>query len=206
MENKKEKKMIARIYDKANFATFFGLAFAIVGMQLCFRDMQDIAVICLIICGVCDAFDGMLARKLRKNADDNFGVELDSLVDTISSCIFPIILCSSLGYNSVINMIVYIIFAIAGVTRLAYYNIITSSGGKYFVGLPITTSTIFVPLTFLFLKNEIAFMTVLSILAVMYVSEIKVKKPGLRGKIILALIALAFIIYIIVKEIIKFNS
>ena len=104
--------MIKNICDKANILTYVGLILAVLGMQLCFVDNIDLAVMCLLIAGICDGFDGAFAKKIRKDGDPNFGVELDSLVDIISSGVFPVVICLSMGFNRIIDLVIYTIFLV----------------------------------------------------------------------------------------------
>lgn len=55
------------------------------------------AVICLMISGLCDMFDGPVARlKNRTTSEESYGVQIDALADIISFGIFPVVI----GYAS----------------------------------------------------------------------------------------------------------
>ncbi len=192
--------MCFKIWNKANIVTFIGLISSIIGMQLCLIGKQNIAIICLIFSGICDGFDGIIAKKIRKSVDsEGIGVELDSLVDIVSSGIFPIIIMYSLGFNKLINIIIYAFFAICGVTRLTYFNVTHNLDEKYFYGIPITVSTIIIPIVYALTKNEMAFMLTLFLLSVLYVCNIKIKKPSLRSKIEMSICGLILIGFIIIR-------
>ena len=192
--------MIKNICDKANILTYVGLILAVLGMQLCFVDNIDLAVMCLLIAGICDGFDGAFAKKIRKDGDPNFGVELDSLVDIISSGVFPVVICLSMGFNRIIDLVIYTIFLVCGVGRLAYYNITSKENSGYFTGVPITVSTILLPLIYAFTKKEIIFVSSLLILSVAYVSNFKIKKLNLKSKIALSVIGILFILFLIFRN------
>lgn len=185
--------MIKEIFNKANIVTFVGLMIAIVGMIFCFTDKIDFAVVCLAICGICDGFDGTIARKLRKKDDGGFGIQLDSLVDIVASGILPIIICISLNYLQPIECVIYILFIICGVTRLAYYNIHTFEDNKNFVGFPITSSTIILPLIYFLLRNEMILIASIFLLAILFIVPIKIKKLSFKGKIILSVLGVIVI-------------
>lgn len=148
----------------------------------------------LIVSGICDAFDGTIAKKLRKNIKDDYGIQLDSLADILSSGIFPIIICISMGFNKNVDIIIYCIFIICGITRLAYFNVNTKNETTCFTGLPITCTTIILPIIYN-LKNEVLFMSVLLLLSILFVSNIKIKKPNLKTKLVLSLMGIIFIVY-----------
>lgn len=192
--------MIKNIFDKANILTYVGLILAVLGMQLCFVGDMDLAVMCLLIAGICDGFDGAFAKKMRKNGDSSFGVELDSLVDIISSGVFPVVICLSMGFNSIIDLIIYSIFLVCGVGRLAYYNITSKENNNYFSGVPITVSTILLPLIYAFTKKEIVFVGTILALSMAYVSNFKIKKLNLKSKILLSIIGVLFILLLIFRS------
>lgn len=83
-----------------------------------------------------------------------------------------------------------------GITRLAYYNV-NSNNENYFVGLPITCSSIFIPLVFIITKNEIALMSVILLLSIAFVTNIKIKKPSLKIKVLLSVIGIIGVTYLI---------
>lgn len=190
--------MLKQLFSKANIVTYIGLILAIVGIWLCYINKVNIAIICLVVCGICDGFDGTIARKLRETDDNGFGVQLDSLVDIISSGILPIIICYSMGFNSIINTIIYAFFIIMGVTRLAYYNIAGRQDKTNFTGVPITASTIVFPIIYYFFRNEIVFMIALFGLGCLYVTPIKIKKLSLKEKIALSITGIIVIIVLII--------
>lgn len=192
--------MLKNICDKANILTYVGLVLAVLGMQLCLVGNIDLAVMCLLIAGICDGFDGAFARKLRKDGDPNFGVELDSLVDIISSGVFPVVICLSMGFNSIIDLVIYSIFLVCGVGRLAYYNITSKENNGYFTGVPITVSTILLPLIYAFTKKEIVFLISFLLLSVAYISNFKIKKLNLKSKIALSFIGILFILFLIFRN------
>ncbi|MBR4111353.1 MAG: CDP-alcohol phosphatidyltransferase family protein [Clostridia bacterium] len=192
--------MLKNICDKANILTYVGLVLAVLGIQLCLVGNIDLAVMCLLIAGICDGFDGAFARKLRKDGDPNFGVELDSLVDIISSGVFPVVICLSMGFNSIIDLVIYSIFLVCGVGRLAYYNITSKENSGYFTGVPITVSTILLPLIYVFTKNEYVFVGALLALSFAYVSNFKIKKLNLKSKIALSIVGILFVLFLIFRN------
>lgn len=189
--------MIKEMLDKANWLTYIGLISAVIGIGMCCLNKIDTAIMLLIVSGICDTFDGTVAKRLRKDKTDNFGVELDSLADIVSSGVFPVMICISMNFNSVIDMIVYSMFMISSVTRLAYYNIKSGEDSGHFTGVPITTSTILIPLLYLFVKKEIVMVTSIFALSILYVTPIKIKKLNLATKILLTIIGFISIAWLI---------
>lgn len=188
--------MISILLKKSNIVTFIGIAFSIIGICFCYSNRTNYAIIMMILAGICDAFDGPIARKISKGKN-LYGVQLDSLADIICSGVLPISVCLAMGYNSLVNTIIYIIFVVCGIIRLAYYNV-NSSDEDYFEGIPITFSTIIIPLLYVLIKNEIALMIGLLALSIFFVSGIKIKKPSLKLRIILSTIGVIFALYILI--------
>ena len=177
--------MIKRIWKTCNIITFAGLLSAVAGIALCFSNKISLAVICLIISGICDGFDGPFAKKINKGPTE-YGAELDSLADIISFGILPVCICLGLGFNGIGNVIIYSLFVVCGVTRLAYYNV-NSKEDDCFTGIPITASCIIIPITYILTKSEIVYMGLLALLSFSYVSEFNIKKPSLIEKILLSI-------------------
>jgi CDP-diacylglycerol--serine O-phosphatidyltransferase len=111
---------------------FFGI-FAIVSAS---RGQFSEAVLYIVIGGICDAFDGRVARATGTGSP--FGEELDSLVDGISFGLAPalIIYFAVLGANGWSWLPVFL-FCACALLRLARFNV-TQAGQKkaYFQGLP----------------------------------------------------------------------
>ena len=111
---------------------FFGI-FAIISAS---RGNFDTAVKCIVAGGVCDAFDGAVARATHTGG--RFGEELDSLVDAISFGFAPamIVYFAVLPRDGWAWLPVFI-FAACAILRLARFNVTQAGASKsYFIGLP----------------------------------------------------------------------
>lgn len=89
----------------------------------------------IIFAGLCDCVDGKVARKF--NAESLLGKQLDSLADSISFGLAPVslVIFHLYKYGGFLGIIAAILFPIAGIYRLARFNITQAKG--YFEGLPI---------------------------------------------------------------------
>ena len=155
--------MFIGFYNASVVLTYLGLSFSVVGMALAFLGFIPGAIMCLILSGVCDMFDGTVARACKRTEKEKkFGVQIDSLVDTVSFGVFPIIIGISMGFTSRLNIIVYVIYVLAAVIRLAYFNVLTEEKKiitkmekvSYYHGLPVTSIAIILP----FIYNLYIFM------------------------------------------------
>ncbi len=107
----------------------------------------------IIIAGLLDAFDGKIARLL--GIESQFGVEFDSMADTISFCVVPAILVHNFyveGLHPLLGSAVSFLPLMCGTIRLAKFNIGQEKGivKNYTIGLttPISTITLFSYLMF----------------------------------------------------------
>ena len=182
-------KMIIGYYNKSVILTFVGILISIFGMLNVAN--TDIALTCLILAGICDLFDGVVARKCKRTDKEKaFGVQIDSLADVISFLMFPVVFVLFNSDNKILATIV------AGV----YVN--QEEGKKgYYDGLPVTYSALIIPIAnvvFELLKIQFKYTNyiILVILAFLYVVNVKMKKPTGVWYIIFSCLAIATIVVI----------
>lgn len=80
-------------YDYTVVVTYISLVSSILGMFCAIDGRLTLAVSCLAFSGLCDMFDGKIARTKKNRTDDekSFGIQIDSLCDIVCFGIFPII-------------------------------------------------------------------------------------------------------------------
>lgn len=68
------------VYDYTVILTYISLWISIGGMMLSLNGHLDLAVLCLALSGLCDMFDGKIARtkKDRTEIEKRFGIQIDS--------------------------------------------------------------------------------------------------------------------------------
>lgn len=142
-------------YSYTVVLTYLGLASAAMGMILTFQGFAKYALFCLAFSGLCDMFDGKVARLKKDRTEDEkrFGIQIDSLCDVVCFVAFPMILCYSIGMRGPAGISILVFYLIAGVIRLAFFNVMeekrqdeTDEARKYYQGLPITSIAIILPL------------------------------------------------------------
>lgn len=116
-------------YNYTVVLTYIGLASAVFGMTQVFGGNYRAALLCLIVCGTCDMFDGKIARakKDRTKQEKVFGIQIDSLCDLICFGMFP----ATLGYSltagkeglMVLGTVAAVLFVLGAVIRLGYFNV-----------------------------------------------------------------------------------
>lgn len=190
-------------YDYTVVLTYLSLASALAGMVLGSWGRFTAAMLCLVLCGICDAFDGIVARTKadRTRQQVSFGIQIDSLVDVIAFGAFPAVLCYQMGGQQLPGLVCGLIYVLCAVIRLAFFNVTEQQrqqeeGGvnKYYRGLPVTTASMLLPVFYIlrFFIGKALFSTLFCILlaamALLFVLDFSVKKIdwlqllGLRKK------------------------
>ena len=169
------------------------------------------AMFCLMASGVCDMFDGMIARTRKKSTDEEkrFGIQLDSLCDIVCFGVLPAATGVALaeGQSTALQVAAWgigALFILCALIRLAYFNVTeetrqASEGGRrsHYMGVPVTTSAMVFPLMYalsLLLPTPFdlwIYPAFLFITAVSFITPVKVVKPRGKGMVIMGLIGLA---------------
>ena len=141
-------------YNYSVILTYLGLGSAIGGIVLALDKQPKLAVLCLLVCGLCDMFDGTIARTCKRSDDaKRFGVQIDSLCDLVCFGVFPAMIGWAIGPANWFTVVCMIIYVLAAVIRLAYFNVQEinrerEDGGMraYYEGLPVTSSALIMPI------------------------------------------------------------
>jgi len=191
-------RIVIGYYNKSVILTFVGILISIFGMLNVAN--TDIALTCLILAGICDLFDGVVARKCKRTEKEKaFGVQIDSLADVISFLMFPTVFVLFNSDNKILATIVAGVYILAGVERLGWFNVNQEEVKKlYYDGLPVTYSALIIPIVnviFELLNIQFKYTNyiILIILAFFYVVNVKMKKPTGVWYIIFSCLAIATI-------------
>ena len=204
-------------YDYTVVVTYISLISSIMGMFFAIDGKLPLAVFCLAFSGLCDMFDGKIARTKKNRTDDEkaFGIQIDSLCDIVCFGIFPIILGYQLGMCKIYSLMILAFYGVAGVIRLAYFNVMeekrqseTSENRKYYQGLPITSMSVIMPLLFMvsvFFPGFRYFLVCLHIamllVGFLFILNFRFRKPTNRELVILvAVVAVAVRFILLYKE------
>ena len=114
------------IYNYTVILTYLSVICAVIGMVLSAKGHFGAAVICLMLCGICDAFDGTVARSKKDRTEDEkaFGIQIDSLCDVISFGVYPAVLCFHLGADGIVGILCMCTYVLCAVIRLAFFNVL----------------------------------------------------------------------------------
>ena len=144
-------------YDYTVILTYISLASGLVGLVQASKGNVLFAVLCIIFSGICDMFDGVVARSKKNRTSDqkNFGIQIDSLVDVIAFGVVPAGVYYACGVNSTLGIAILVFYVLCGVIRLGFFNVLETKRQanpeedaclKEFRGMPITFSAIITPI------------------------------------------------------------
>lgn len=196
-------------YDYTVILTYCSVISAVAGILLSLNAAPHpyIAIFLLMFSGLCDAFDGKVARhkKDRTKAMKEFGIQIDSLSDLAAFGVLPVCIGAALrrvGLDAfqlpfLLTATVSCLYVLAAVIRLAYFNVteeeLQSSGKKkreFYSGLPVTSAALIFP-TFVLIERLIPgnlnwiYSLVMLLTAAAFVGKFRLRKPGTRTILIL---------------------
>lgn len=200
-------------YNYSVILTYISLASAVIGMTQAVHGRFKTAIFCLAFSGLCDMFDGKIARAMKNRSEDakSFGIQIDSLCDMVCFGAFPAMICYLLGVQGVFGILVLVLYCTTSVIRLAYFNVmeeknalVTSDGEKFYRGLPITSMAVALPLIFMiqFVVPDYIFLfclyLLLLIVGILFIVDFKFRKPrNATLAVLVAVVAAALIIMLI---------
>lgn len=201
-------------YNASVILTYIGLASSVYGITQVFEGHYDIVYLCLLISGVCDMFDGKIARAMKNRTADEkvFGIQIDSLCDLVCFGVFPAVIGYSYGFNHGLGVISAYLIVQAAVIRLGYFNVteeerqrVCSEPRKKYQGLPVTTVSMILPLLYLGRHNipmtyfPYIFQSVMIVISFLFILNINVKKFSVKTIVLFftmaALIILGYMKY-----------
>lgn len=193
-------------YNKSVILTYIGITLAVCGIIFSFLGNISNAMICLIFSGICDLFDGKIARLCKRDEQEKeFGKQIDSLADVFLFLALPCVLgVELLKALPLYFNIVFVIYVICGVIRLAWFNILASSDQqvKYFIGMPVAYIALVLPIIYsvglVFKFNlSLVYFFIYLLFAILFIINVKVSKP--KGIWYIIFFILAIIVTIVIK-------
>ena len=214
-------------YNVSVILTYIGLLSSFFGMANLSVARSNpwaikIAFLCLLFSGLCDMFDGKIARRTNRSPEAReFGIQIDSLCDLICFGVYPAFIVITISRKHWISMLAGALFVLGGVIRLAYFNVVenerqpqTSENRKYYQGLPITSSALIFPFIYAVegLVNRykpkipiqipsmnLIYTNIMFLVAFLFVWDIKVKKPGIKETVVMGILGLLIVAGILIR-------
>ena len=181
------------VWDYTVILTYLSALLSLSGMGLALSGKFGLSMLFLALSGICDLFDGQVARSKRNRTADEkkFGIQIDSLCDLVSFGVFPAVAGFSLNPTLSPEKLVFVLFPLCGLIRLAFYNVQeenrqkeTEEKRKYFTGVPITSSAVLFPFLYLFSNvipgdaYYIIYVIFSGILMCLFVLKLRFPKPA----------------------------
>ena len=198
-------------YDYTVILTYISFISAVAGIFSASTMNLRWAIFFLAFSGLCDMFDGKIARTKKNRTEDekNFGIQIDSLCDIVCFGVLPIVICYKLGMDRIWSMAILALYGLAGLIRLGYFNVMEAKrqaeeGGarKYYQGLPITSMAIAQPLLFVvspLFPSHMAFVVslhvVVALVGLLFILNFRLRKPSVKEVLlIVAAVTLAVLV------------
>lgn len=198
------------IWNYTVILTYMSAGLSAVGMTLAIKGRIIKAVLCLALAGLCDAFDGRVARSRKESTEREklFGMQLDSLCDVISFGFYPAMLCYQMGVRSRTGTLLMIFYVIAAIARLAYFNVLElenrndENAEHCYMGLPVTSIAVIFPCA-LFIGRwlpeylmPLLLQLMLLVTGGLFISNMKIRKPTVFQILIMVLVVAALFVSI----------
>ncbi len=207
-------------YDYTVILTYLSLLSAGAGIIISLSGTGHpyIGTFFLLFCGLCDAFDGRVARTKdnRTDMEKAFGIQIDSLSDLVAFGVLPACIGSAMIRTSSVLQALFVphhfdalhvlhwvfnallvLYILAALIRLAYFNVTEeerqkTEGGtrKYYLGLPVTSAALIFPAVMMMqymlpMDISVIYFPVILVTGLLFITPIKVPKPGLKGILIM---------------------
>lgn len=205
----REPKLLG-YYNYTVYLTYIGMIVGFIGIVYAFEANPFGAVICLLIAGFCDMFDGAVASTRKRTRQERcFGIQIDSLSDLICFGVLPASIAYNMNRRNSIVLAVSAMYVLCALIRLAYFNVDeqsrqekTSSAREVYYGMPVTLSAIFVPLVYGFLrlaspKSNIAIAVTVFIMSMLFLLPFPLRKPKLIGKICVLVCGIVEVLFVL---------
>lgn len=203
--------MMLGVYDYTVVLTYISLMISLGGILLAINGQVGLGVLCLAVSGLCDMFDGKIARTKRDRTEDEkrFGIQIDSLCDIVCFGVSPAILCYFLGMKGPVGIAILLFYVLAGLIRLAWFNVVeehrqqeTSENREYYQGLPITSMAIALPILVMlapFIGREfvMALHTCVLLVGVLFITNFRLRKPGNRTMAVIVFVVAVAVLWML---------
>ncbi len=181
-------------YNYTVILTYLGMLSGFAGIACAFGGNLRSALICLVVAGVCDMFDGKIASTMeRTRQEKRFGIQIDSLSDLVCFGVLPAMLVYANGGGE-LRWLPSALYLLCALIRLAWFNVDEEErqdreGGrrKVYLGLPVTTAAVIFPLLFGLGRKynwplQLLAPFVLLLTAAAFLTPFRIRKPALPEK------------------------
>lgn len=197
-------------YNYTVVLTYAGAAAAVCGIFFSASGYPFWGVLCLMLAGLTDMFDGKIASTMKRNeAEKMFGIEIDSLCDLISFGVLPLAIGYGLGLSGGFFYLSAVLYLLCAIIRLGYFNVDEiqrqqkeTGRRKIYYGLPVTAAALIFPLIFglkslLGAAMPVVYQIFLFLVAFCFVLRFQIPKPDKRGLPVFFILGIAIVALVI---------
>ena len=202
--------ILSFVVDRANIVTLLGLSSGLLAIYFALNQNFPAAIIAMLWAVLMDWYDGLVARRMpdRTESQKLYGAHMDSLVDLVTSAMGPAILLLSIGEFNPWFFPGALAIVLAGVLRLAYFDVFGLDENGTHAGLTIDNSPLVISAVFLlynFIDSDIfaaILYAVVLVLAYLHVAPFRMGKLGGRwyyavtGYVVILTAVYAFVIWV----------
>jgi CDP-diacylglycerol--serine O-phosphatidyltransferase len=181
-------------YNYTVILTYLGMLAGFGGITCVLGGRIVEALLCLVLAGVCDIFDGKIASTMKRTRQENrFGVQIDSLSDLVCFGVLPALLAYTYGGGK-LRFLPSALYVLCALIRLAWFNVDEeerqdreAGRRKVYLGLPVTCAAAIFPLliglgTAFDWPLNILCPVVLLLTAAAFLTPFRLKKPAADRK------------------------
>ena len=202
--------ILSFVVDRANIVTLLGLSSGLLAIYFALNQNFPAAIIAMLWAVLMDWYDGLVARRMpdRTESQKLYGAHMDSLVDLVTSAMGPAILLLSIGEFNPWFFPGALAIVLAGVLRLAYFDVFGLDENGAHAGLTIDNSPLVISAVFLlynFIDSDIfaaILYAVVLVLAYLHVAPFRMGKLGGRwyyavtGYVVILTAVYAFVLWV----------
>lgn len=218
------------VYDYTVVLTYLSLISGCLGIALSLSESgcPYLGILFLMICGLCDAFDGRVAstKKKRSSYEKKYGIQVDSLSDLVAFGVLPASIGLAVYHNSpflqsltknysFVSYFFYgvlLFYILTAFIRLAHFNVteeerqkVEKGKRKYYTGLPVTSASIIFPVVQLIqyltsLDLSLLYFITFFLMAFLFVYKFRIRKLDMKRICFLVFLgAIEFGIFLVLK-------
>jgi CDP-diacylglycerol--serine O-phosphatidyltransferase len=191
-------------YNYTVILTYLGMLVSFTGIVSALQGNLQTALLCLMVSGLCDMFDGKIAStRVRTASEKRFGIQIDSLSDLVCFGVLPAIIVCQAATATLPVFCLAGAYVLCALIRLAYFNVNeeerqsqTQAARTVYLGLPVTTAALIVPAVYglgLLWHWPLGYIlpAVLLVMGVAFLTPFRLKKPARAGKVAMIVCGLA---------------
>ena len=181
------------VYNYTVILTYIGMLSGFAGILCVVDGRAELALIFLVVSGICDVFDGKIAstKKDRTRSEKRFGIQIDSLSDLICFGVLPAAIVYTQG-GGWLRSLVCGAYVLAALIRLAWFNVdeearqnFDTGRRKVYLGLPVTSAAGIFPLLAVVCGHfnwpfSALSIFVLLLVAAAFLTPFSIRKPSLN--------------------------